>query len=300
MAFSIVESRKSPTLEYGRDGTFIQIWIVRGLASDMADDVGTAVSWALTPGPPPAGGGIPSFLELPANDYIATLADLKAHQPDQAPYTWELETLYTVHVNTPIFTFNTAGGTQHILAALQHVQTYNWDPNTSTQTTNPTPQDGLLNVTDQGVEGLDIDIGGFEFQITIYLTLVTYTYLELLQSLTDTVNANVFSASVDGVPFTWQIGECRFKGATGSFRAFGDYEITLNFNGNRNQNTANGNAITIGPVTGIQKNGQDYLWVDFQPTADNTNYQLARVVRNVYIDQVYAYENWSGILPGIF
>lgn len=307
MAFSKSEGAYSGETIYGKNPDNVKIYYVTGLPADGIQEEAFVIAWALNPAP--GFGQIPTIIFLPSTSIQAIISNF--HARPIPPYTWEITVTYSpladFRTNSfPQFSFNTAGGTQHTTVGVSHVKTYNWNAITSTQTTHPTPQDGLLNVTESGIEGLDIEVSGFDFQITIYPAAVTSDYIDLLKRMTDTVNGTTFAAAVDGVPFSWDIGECKFKGATGSLRGFGDYEITLNFNGIKNRKAAQsspvtvGNTITIGPVKDIEKNGQDYLWIDYQYVSDDENKRGAKVVANVYVDQIYDYENWSGILPGIF
>jgi hypothetical protein len=194
------------------------------------------------------------------------------------------------------FTFNTAGGNQHITVARSHVQTYN---NSSGAITGPF--DGLLNVDDdtRNVNGLDIPTAAFAFQITQYVlpTLVTDDYVQSLYTLTDCVNANSFSIDIDGVSMTFPAGEVQFQGATGAKRGYGDFEITMNFAANPNQSN-----LTVGSgsgaVTGVVKNGWDYLWVSYLKQKDTANKVLAPVINYVMVDRVFDYENFTGLVLG--
>lgn len=285
---------KTDSGTYGREIELTKRWFVwsdSGVA-DNANDPSAAMNWLLNP----SGGAAPATLLFPDSPILCILSQIDFDPI--ADFKWE----FTIKYAPPekwrgsgdnAFNFNTSGGTAKITQALSHVATYAPGDNVTVTTL----QDGALNRDSSGVNGIDVDTGEFSFQITIYRTSIPTSYVDLLESLTDTVNAIDFTTpGVDGLSKTFHAGSCRFKGATGAKRVFSDWEITLNF-----VSSPNLTGITIGEgdnqISGIVKNGWDYLSVEYEDVDDATNHLLCAAPSLVYVDRVYPYENWTGILP---
>lgn len=212
-----------------------------------------------------------------------------------APGVWEFYASYQSEGQFRLteehqFSFNTAGGTTHITEAKSHVQTYD-----KTGPISPTDFDGRLGMDDDHTaRGIDIDVAAFNFQTTLYLPVgvVNNAYVDLLETLTDTVSAADFTVAMDGISKTFPAGSCRLLGAQGAIRAYGDWEITLNFSSLKNVT-----GVTIGEITGIDSNGWDILWVTYKKQVDTGTFESGSVPDKVYVDQVYSYENWAGLIP---
>jgi len=175
-----------------------------------------------------------------------------------------------------VFQFDTGGGTQHITQSLATVGAY--------APVGQTPPDfgGAIGVTRDNVEGVDITVPVFNFSETHYLAdaMVTVAYQDTLFRLTGTVNNAMFRA--------FYAGEVLFLGASGSKRAEDDWEITFRFAGSPNRS-----AISIGDITGIVKNGWEYLWVRYEDAEDAVAQALVKRPVAVYIEQVYEYTDFS-------
>jgi hypothetical protein len=72
------------------------------------------------------------------------------------------------------------------------------------------------------------------------------------------------------------------------------YEFTAGVN----YSVANGNAITIGDITGIEKDAWDYLWVFYQPAVDPTAKAIVPSAKNVFIEVVYDSSDFAGLNIG--
>jgi len=55
----------------------------------------------------------------------------------------------------------------------------------------------------------------------------------------------------------------------------------------KNRTKANGNALTIGAITDIEKNAWDYLWVFYEPTVDPAAKAVVPTAKNVFCELVY-------------
>ena len=180
------------------------------------------------------------------------------------------------------FSFDTGGGTQHITQSIITLDDYapvgKMAPNFK----------GAVGVTHDSVEGVDITVPAYTFSETHILAdaTVTAAYKGKLFRLTGTSN----NAAFKGL----DIGECLFLGASGSKRGNGDWEITFRFACSPNQT-----GLTIGDITGIDKEGWDYMWVRYADAEDAVAKALVKVPIAVYVEQVYYADDFSDLGIGV-
>lgn len=169
------------------------------------------------------------------------------------------------------FQFDTGGQSEHITQSLSTVGIY--------PTVIPS-FNGAIGVTDDGIAGVDIQIPTYKFSETHYLAdeVVTLAYRGILFALTATVN----NAPFKGL----NAGECLFLGASGAKRGRGDWEIAFNFAGRPNVTNR-----TIGDISGINKDGWDYLWVRYEDA--EKDFHLVKRPIGVYVERVYPRTNFS-------
>ena len=176
-----------------------------------------------------------------------------------------------------IFSFDTAGGVQHITQSRATIASY-----APAGKTAPNFQ-GAIGVTHDDVEGVDVTVPVYQFAETHYLpdAQVTEAYKGTLFHLTGKVN----NASFRGLA----AGECLFLGASGAKRgegasgaSGGDWEITFRFAGSPNVT-----GLTVGPITGIAKLGWEYLWVRYEDAEDEAAKALVKRPIAAYVEKVY-------------
>lgn len=293
MALQITEKWESGSGELGRDGSDTLIAIVysdgandSAKDADNADDPVTVVKYAT-----PHFGFMSAFGNVLTNltwDRIA-------------PYTWKFTGTYRSptwdrQTNDACFSFSMGGGSQHINYSLGTVSSYG-NPNLKDASNKvlPAPNfQGAIGVTDMDVEGVEITVPTFDFKTTFYVdpAVMTSAYVAQLKALRGKVNSDTVKINVDGVSLTCQPGELLFLGADGSKRkGYGDWELTLNWSHQENVTNA-----TIGPITGITKNGWDYLWVRYQPNPDASALSMVRIPQAIYVERVYTYLPLTPIL----
>ena len=166
-------------------------------------------------------------------------------------------------------TFDTGGGTEHVEFAISTPHSYAVGGGT------PPAQNDAINVTKDGVSGVDIQVPGFQFSITRFVEDEDFTaaYKKAIASLTKRVNNAAFE--------DFDAGEVLFVGASGYYRPnFDDWEITFNFAQNDNRND-----IAIGGITDINKDGWEYLWVLYEDAVDSD--VIVKQVKAVYVNEVY-------------
>ncbi len=195
---------------------------------------------------------------------------------------WECKVHYIEFSSESQFSFDTGGGTQHITQSRANVQRQAAPgfvaPNFL----------GAIGVSNDRVDGTDITVPVFNFTETHYLddALVDGAYKLALFHLTGKVNGNPFKG--------FAAGEVLFLGASGSKRGFDDWEITFRF-------AASPNAInlSLGAITGINKEGWHYLWIRFVDDEDVAAKSLIKRPVAAYVEQVYDYGNFSSLGIGV-
>lgn len=138
---------------------------------------------------------------------------------------------------------------------------------------------GAINVTSDGVEGLDILTPTFSWSETHYYPAraVGKRYINTLHYLCSKMNAAPFR--------DFASGEVLFAGASGGFsRDNARWELTYKFLTSRNATN-----IDVGGIIIPSKLGWDYLWVEYVPQDDATAKKTAQVPRAVYVERVYEF-----------
>ena len=174
--------------------------------------------------------------------------------------------------NASTFSFDTGGGTQHITQSGFTANKY------AAQGETAPDFKGAIGVTADGVEGVDITVPVYQFVETHYLldTAVTEAYRGTLFSLTGRVNISPFKG--------FAVGECLFLGAAGGKRAGGDWEIAFRFAGSPNMT-----GLVVGDITGIAKQGWEYLWVRYADFLDQAARAIVKRPVAAYVERVYPY-----------
>jgi hypothetical protein len=134
---------------------------------------------------------------------------------------------------------------------------------------------GLIGVTDDGVEGVDIDTAVSTFSETVYFYpwFLTTSYVAFLARAYGCVNSSPFRG--------FAVGEVRFLGASGSYRS-GDQAAELTFKFAVSPNATN---IRIGNMTIPFKYGWDYLWVRWADMKYGN--VTVKVPIEAYVEKVY-------------
>lgn len=203
--------------------------------------------------------------------------------------------------------FDTSGGTQHITQGLPvgSGQTLDFERRYPTSGASPAPnQSGAIGVDGDRVQGVDVVVPSLQWTETydVPSSYVTDTYIRTLAKITGTVN----SAPFRGFP----PGEVLFVGSTGSQewdseKGDGPWQLSYKFiqNPNAGPNTSGQNptdtlpALTIGSISGIAKEGHEYLWVKYEDTVDSQ--VLVKSPKAVYVNAVYRKESFTQLGIGV-
>jgi len=174
-----------------------------------------------------------------------------------------------------VFSFSTGGGTAHITQSISTTS--------ATAPAGKTAPDfkGAIGFDGKTVQGVDIGVSEFAFTVTRYIDDddVDATYVGQLYALTNKVNDDTFTAWGLG---SFNAGECRFLGASGTRRADGeDWEIQFSFSAIPNK----ANLDVGGTITVPAKKGHEYLWVRYEEAVDADRIAVQPVA--AYVEKVY-------------
>ena len=176
------------------------------------------------------------------------------------------------------FSFDTGGGQMHITQGKAHVASYAPPGETAPDF------HGAIGVTHDSVEGVDITVPVYTFSETHYFDAedVDDTYKGTLFALTGRTNDAAFKGCA--------IGECLFLGASGSQRGDGSWEITFRFAASPNVT-----GLTIGSITGIDKKGWEYLWVQYEDAEDSGAKCVVKRPASVHVERVCDAGDFAGL-----
>lgn len=209
---------------------------------------------------------------LPLSNY-----DLTPHEKDQRVITATLE--YSTAPKKPRseigdeeISFDLSAQTVKRKQSLSTVASYG---------TNPPNFNGGIGYADGKFEGADVMVEAFSFTITkIYaLGAITNTYIQSLRDTAFTWNSAAFRGCA--------IGECLFVGAAGSQRDAGSFSVAHKFLASRNVA-----GLSLGGISGISKQGWDYLWTLYETLEDDTAKFLTPRPRAVYTERLYTSSNF--------
>ena len=286
-------SRKSTIVRLGRKApsSYLKSYKVFGTNDDglLHADCNGYISNTLQYWNYPTMGGAASF-KLRAESYST---DYIGDECFQVTIQYEKAGADDLTVETPAplrrtRQFDTSGGTAHITQA-QSETAYALTGATATA------RKSAINVNGDRVDGVDIVEPALSWTETydVPSAYVTSAYIKTAASLTGTVNSAAFR--------TFAAGEVLFVGLSGSQesdtqKGNGPWSLSYKFVASPNAG-ASGTipAITVGDITGIEKNGHDYMWVNYQQEANSTTSQLYAKPIEVYVNKVYRDGDFSAL-----
>jgi hypothetical protein len=193
--------------------------------------------------------------------------------------------------------FDTGGATQHITQAIPSDTFPFGDQSFHTGSPAAPNMRGAIGVDGDSVQGVDIVVPQLTWTETydVPAIFVTSAYIKNVSSLTGTVNDATFRG--------FAAGEVLFLGASGSQqwdsdKGDGPWSLSYKFVASANQ--GNGKtypAIKIGDITGIEKDGHDYLWVRYEDLVENQT--LLKKPKFVYVDKVYRRASFNQLGIGV-
>lgn len=178
--------------------------------------------------------------------------------------------------------FNLIGGTTHITTALE--------------TTSHVPAGGTvvdirktigIDLKSGQVRGLDVFAPVMDFSLTTQFAnaAVDQAYIDLLYDMTPCVN----NAPFRGRP----AGSLLFKGARGTRRGQERWELAFEFSYSKNQTN-----LTVGTITGINKEGWQYLETMYIEGTAKIGKHVVQVPGQVNVHTVFSAENFAQLKLG--
>lgn len=193
--------------------------------------------------------------------------------------------------------FDTGGATQHITQALtiegfpQGEQRF-WTGSPAAPNMN-----GAIGVDGETVQGVDIVVPQLTWTETYDVPnlYVKADYIKAVSGLTGSVNNAAFRG--------FAAGEVLFMGCSGSQqwdsdKGDGPWNLSYKFVASANQGAGKTfPSITIGAITGIERDGHDYLWVLYEP--DVQSQTLLKKPKFVYVNKVYPRRDFRALGIGV-
>ena len=140
-----------------------------------------------------------------------------------------------------------------------------------------------INVSESGVEGLDITTPRFQFSEVHFWSDddFTFAYQQTLMKLTGTVNNSAFRG--------FEEGEVLFMGAVGNYASTGLWEIRYNFAVRPNRT----NVVIDGLSSNVEAEGWEYLWVLYGDNEDSTTHFTVKEPKAAYVEKIYEKKNFG-------
>jgi hypothetical protein len=188
-----------------------------------------------------------------------------------------------VQTDDPIYTFDIGGGTTHIEYNLLTVERYAPPGKTAPN------HNGIIGVTPDGVEGLDIPVGAYHFTETHFFADadVTPTYKGTLAELS---HRTMNDASFKG----FAAGECKLLGVRGGRRGSENWELEFAFAAVPNKTD-----FSVGAITGIDVLGWDHLDVEWEESVDPVAHAPVKIPKAAYVHRVNYFKDYGRLLIGI-
>lgn len=202
------------------------------------------------------------------------------------PTSWIFTASYSASTPEPgefSVTIDTTGGSV--------VQTYGYSQTAYAATGETAPNFGnAIDVQDGKPQGIQRVIPAMKINIRAQISQSYITspmaYAKLLSSLTGTTNLYPFG--------DFDAGELLFVGATGEIVTRGDPSLTFSFLASQNVT-----GLTIGQITGIAKEGHEYIWFLHKPDKDGTTGLPVQSIRAAYVGKVYGAADHSVMKIGV-
>lgn len=218
-----------------------------------------------------------STVESTVPAFYAGLSFQTYHIAHQGAGVWDVSVRYGKQeprdTGDSSFSFDTGGGSAHITQSLSTISRHAPAGKTAPDCR------GAIGVTTDSVEGTDINVPVYQFGETHYISslLITPAYKTNLFYLTGRVNSDAWRG--------FAAGEVLFLGASGAKRGADDWEVTFRFAASPNVT-----GLAIGPITGIDKRGWEYVWVRYSDVESES--VLVKQPIAAYVEQVYRTGNF--------
>lgn len=181
------------------------------------------------------------------------------------------------------FSLDTTGGTKKVVQYLDQPRSFAPSGKTAPDFK------GLINVTKDGVDGVEIGDGVDKITITRVFerSQVPVDYFDRGRRLRYHVNNAYVTLNIDGYAFNFAPGELLFLGWNCSYsRASKAWRISYYFAGNANES-----GLKAGDIDGIDKLGWEYIWFATVEETDDTAVPKRKIKKPIaaYVGPVYGY-----------
>jgi hypothetical protein len=163
---------------------------------------------------------------------------------------------------------------------------------------------GGINVTQHGVEGIEIKVPKFVLTVTKTYSLAYLVanpdIIATWNRLTAKTNLGTYSLTVKGVTFTFLEGDLLFDGVRLNSKQKGDsFEAVFRFEASKGVDATADPTDTIpignSGITVLHKQGWEYLWVKSQEGVDATTQTFVSRPQAAYIVQVYLRADFAAL-----
>lgn len=175
--------------------------------------------------------------------------------------------------------FDISGQSTRITHSRQTVNAY-----PTALTTKPNFKQAINVQADGTVEGVDILIPYFTYTLTKTFDESTIAggWVLTAANIVGTVNSSEFHG--------FQAGELLLTRISGQQRPDGDWDVTFSFAVSFNEA-----GLAVGDITGISKDGWDYLWVYYEETHDTTTKRTHKIPVSAYVERVYRRTSYAAL-----
>lgn len=189
----------------------------------------------------------------------------------------------------PEYSFSTTGGVQHITqlddTPAPYKKMLRRYARKNTVAVEAAPNlEGAIGVARDRVEGVDKQVGGLEWSITIKGVPVTRNYLDYLSSVSWCLNlTRIFNADPE---------ELLFTGAVPNFRPGEGWVVTYNFRQGKNRTN-----VKIGNVSGLSVAAFDHVWCTYEDSEDAGG--GLQKPSAIYVDRIYELAELGGLFEAV-
>jgi hypothetical protein len=152
-----------------------------------------------------------------------------------------------------------------------------------------------IGVTDDGVEGVDVEVGAVEITISkkMQRAMISPAYYKLLMDFTSdsAVNHEDFVLLWLGQSFDFPKGSLRFRSA--SMKSNTQEELSLDLYMAYSRPITDADAFTVGVSPNIIAEGWDYVWTKYRKEVANGRTTTTPV--GVVVQQIYPYRDFNGL-----
>lgn len=199
--------------------------------------------------------------------------------------------------------FDTTGGTTHVTTApvvgtISKPLVNNGERRWGSTGENGAPrQYGAIGVDGDRVNGVEVEIPGLSWEevYDVPSAYVTSSYIRRVAAVTKSINDATFRG--------FAAGEVLFHGCVGSQewdadRGDGPWNLRYRFTAAPNCGSGQTlSSLTIGSISGVEKNGHDYLWTIYEKQESSSS--LIQVPKFVYVNQVYNWGSFADLGIGV-